>query len=258
MSEEDISAGSRWSNDVTKELSQSNFGIICVTPENQSNPWLLFEAGALSKTLDLSYVCPLLFDMSPGQLSGPLSQFQANQIDAIGLFKVLSTMNKALGSAQLSGDDLEEIFKVWWPGLEKKLTEAPASMTGPQIKRTSEDLLEEIIENTREQLRRENLRIEYRQEQDTRMDELIKMLEPSAAALKQAHKIPESLSRFLGTREPSLQVEQTASKLISSFSDINGDSIENLISKIQEMKELDQQFTEDLLNKASLGDESKP
>ena len=258
MSEEDISAGSRWSNDVSKELSQSNFGIICVTLENQSNPWLLFEAGALSKTLDASYVCPLLFDMSPSQLSGPLSQFQANQIDHNGLFKVLSTMNKALASSQLSADDLEEIFNVWWPGLEEKLSKAPTSMVGPHIKRTSEDLLEEVVENTREQLRRENLRIEYRQQQDTRLDELIKMLEPSIAALKQAHKIPEIISRIIGMRELSFSAEQNTSKLAFPFTDISEQNMENLLSKMKEMQSLDQRFAEDLLNKARPDDESHP
>lgn len=34
MSEADIEAGDRWGQEVAKELSASNFGIICVTPEN--------------------------------------------------------------------------------------------------------------------------------------------------------------------------------------------------------------------------------
>ena len=75
MSDEDISAGARWSKDLSLQLSEAKLGIICVTPENQNNPWLLFEAGALSKTLDHTNVCPFLHELSPGQLAGPLSQF---------------------------------------------------------------------------------------------------------------------------------------------------------------------------------------
>jgi TIR domain len=71
MSDEDISAGSRWLNEVSSELSESKLGIICVTPENQSNPWLLFEAGALSKTLEQTHVCPFLFKLTPGQDRSP-------------------------------------------------------------------------------------------------------------------------------------------------------------------------------------------
>ena len=49
MSEHDIEAGARWSNELNNILEESNFGIICLTPENQYAPWITFEAGALSK-----------------------------------------------------------------------------------------------------------------------------------------------------------------------------------------------------------------
>jgi hypothetical protein len=34
VSSEDIDAGVRWNNEVTKELSETRFGIICLTREN--------------------------------------------------------------------------------------------------------------------------------------------------------------------------------------------------------------------------------
>jgi hypothetical protein len=49
MSKEDIEAGQRWSVEIESHLDASAIGIICVTPENQSEPWLNFEAGAISK-----------------------------------------------------------------------------------------------------------------------------------------------------------------------------------------------------------------
>jgi hypothetical protein len=75
MSAEDIGAGARWLSEVSATLNASTVGLICVTPENQHNPWLLFEAGALSKTVDQTCVCPILFEMTPGQLNGPMTQF---------------------------------------------------------------------------------------------------------------------------------------------------------------------------------------
>ena len=58
VSSEDIDKGARWTTDISKELEASQYGILCVTPENIEAPWLNFEAGALSKTIDKSRVCP--------------------------------------------------------------------------------------------------------------------------------------------------------------------------------------------------------
>ena len=63
VSSEDIDKGARWSSDIAKELEDSTFGILCVTKDNLHAPWLSFEAGALSKTMDKSFVTPFLFDI---------------------------------------------------------------------------------------------------------------------------------------------------------------------------------------------------
>ena len=70
VSSEDIEKGARWNTDIAQELKESSFGLICVTKENLSAPWLNFEAGALSKTIDNTYVAPLLFDVKPSDLKG--------------------------------------------------------------------------------------------------------------------------------------------------------------------------------------------
>lgn len=60
VSSEDIRKGNRWLLDISKELATTRFGIICLTPDNLTAPWILFEAGALSKSLKDSQVCTLL------------------------------------------------------------------------------------------------------------------------------------------------------------------------------------------------------
>jgi hypothetical protein len=45
MSSEDIDAGARWSNEVTNQLAETRCGIICLTKDNQTVPWVLFEVG---------------------------------------------------------------------------------------------------------------------------------------------------------------------------------------------------------------------
>jgi hypothetical protein len=54
----DIEKGARWSTEIASQLETCCVGLICLTPENLSAPWLLFEAGAISKTLDKAFVCP--------------------------------------------------------------------------------------------------------------------------------------------------------------------------------------------------------
>lgn len=47
----EIEKGTRWASDIASELEVCAFGIACVTQENKDAPWLLFEAGALSKSV---------------------------------------------------------------------------------------------------------------------------------------------------------------------------------------------------------------
>ncbi|HEX8390868.1 MAG TPA: TIR domain-containing protein, partial [Longimicrobium sp.] len=85
MSDADIHAGQRWGVEVGANLEACNIGILCVTPENVSAPWLLFEAGALSKFVGEAAVIPLLMDVSFSDINtGPLGQFQAKKLDAQG------------------------------------------------------------------------------------------------------------------------------------------------------------------------------
>src|SRR3989304_7947901 len=52
MSELDIPSGAKWQSTLDDELMTADFGIVCLTPENLSSPWVLFESGALSALKD--------------------------------------------------------------------------------------------------------------------------------------------------------------------------------------------------------------
>lgn len=183
MSDADISAGSRWLAEVSSVLDETSIGIICVTQENLNSPWLHFEAGALSKALDQSRVCPMGLNLKPGQISGPLSQFQAVTLDETGMFKVLGTLNKLMAERALPETELTEIFAVWWPSLLAKLATIP-DVVNPTPARSTEDQLEEILQLAREQLRRENLRLEASKLKDEKIDGVINLMEKSASALE--------------------------------------------------------------------------
>jgi hypothetical protein len=69
MSETDISAGERWSVELSKQLGASDFGIICMTRHNMTAPRLLFEAGAISRSLSSGAVCPYLLGLHVRDIS---------------------------------------------------------------------------------------------------------------------------------------------------------------------------------------------
>src|SRR5215217_1554754 len=77
FSDADISAGERLGLELATKLETTDYGIICVTQASLESQWILFEAGALGKSVKGGRVCPYLIDLSRKQLSGPLSQFQA-------------------------------------------------------------------------------------------------------------------------------------------------------------------------------------
>lgn len=93
LSKSDIQAGERWSVEIAKELESTNFGILCVTKENLTSPWILFEAGALAKSMQDGRVMPLLLDIDFKEVSGPLAQFQAKKAEQAGVKELIASLN---------------------------------------------------------------------------------------------------------------------------------------------------------------------
>ena len=150
MSHEDIEPGTRWATELANKLECVNFGVICLTPETLNTPWVLFEAGALAKALDDAVVCPYLIDLEPGDLKGPLNQFNAvlsNQDGSLGLFR---SMNKALpGKRRLSDIILEETFERWWPSIKADLSQGPTAPGAHSVPLTDSGLGLEYISGSR-------------------------------------------------------------------------------------------------------------
>jgi TIR domain len=118
----DIEKGARWDNEISKELGQSQIGIFTMTAENLTSPWIMFEAGAISKVVDVSRVCPIVFGVEKIVLVGPLSRFQATAFDKSEVRQLLTTINKAAKEeAALTERRLDEAFDRWWRDLEEKV-----------------------------------------------------------------------------------------------------------------------------------------
>lgn len=129
MSSYDIEKGNRWHSEMTFQLQESSFGILCLTPDNLNAPWVLFEAGALSKSIDGSHVVPYLYGFDPSELRGPLVQFQAALANKEDTKRLIFSLNRVLEENRLAESVLDEIYEIMWPRLEAKLREIPVSTT---------------------------------------------------------------------------------------------------------------------------------
>jgi hypothetical protein len=150
VSSEDIEKGARWSAEIAQQLNDTSFGVICVTKDNVGSPWLNFEAGALSKSVDTSRVSPFLLDMRPADLVGPLSQFQATLPQLEDVTRLLRSINSST-ERPVNEARLTKSVEMWWPALEEQLNairrEEPQVETEPE--RESTDMIKELLEITR-------------------------------------------------------------------------------------------------------------
>lgn len=149
----DIEKGARWSKDISQELESSCFGIFCLTKDNLAKPWIMFEAGALSKRVDSSRVCPVLFGIDSADLEGPLVQFQASAFSEAEMRKLVKTLNSGLGDQRLDDSVLNSVFDMWWPRLNEKVSKIMENNAGKKVAitaaRSERDILEEILQLTR-------------------------------------------------------------------------------------------------------------
>lgn len=148
LSGRDISAGGRWAEEIGRQLAESNFGIIVLTSDNLLEPWILFEAGALSNAFARSAVCPYLVDVDSKDLTGPLSHFMAKKCDRRSTLDLVQAVNTS-APQPLGGEHLEKVFDALWPRLEAKLRNLPAPGTPDRKPRSEADVLEELVESVR-------------------------------------------------------------------------------------------------------------
>lgn len=161
VSSEDIDKGARWSTDIAKELESSGYGILCVTRDNVESPWLNFEAGALSKSVEKGRVSPFLFSIKRSEVkTGPILQFQSTIAEREDVRKLLHSINSATPQGALEEIRLNTVFEVWWPQLEKQLQDlektfpaAPTTPSSAPANSEPSEILEEVLELVRQQHR---------------------------------------------------------------------------------------------------------
>ena len=177
LSEADIEAGERWAQSVAKELAASNFGIVCVTSENVNSPWVLFEAGALTKSLETSRVIPLLLDLEFSDISGPLAQFQAKKLTRPGVGEVVHSLQTSADEA-IPDERAKQLFDALWPEFEKLLKGIPDQAPTERHVRPQHEVLEELVASVRA------------------LDARIRESEAMIADLPRIRRSPRGMARF--------------------------------------------------------------
>jgi hypothetical protein len=152
-----MTKGIRSTPELAKRLEESKVGIICLTRDNLKEPWILFEAGAISKTTG-AYAFTFLLDITHGDVEYPLAQFQhtlADEADVRRLVRDINTAVEEAGGRALPERNLDEIFDTFWPQLQAKLQTIAQQADQPQAStRPQGEVLEELLELVRAQDRR--------------------------------------------------------------------------------------------------------
>lgn len=117
----EIRAGAQWRSVLHNKLLTSKVGVLCLTRENFTAPWLLFEAGALAATQ--GEVIPYLFRLKPEDiLQSPLCIFQSVGDDKAETLHLLRTINTKLATP-LNDTRLSRQFETYWPTFTRTLIE---------------------------------------------------------------------------------------------------------------------------------------
>lgn len=145
MSKHDIGSGARWGAELAAELDQSNFGIVCLTTDNLAAPWILFEAGALTKHIDGRACCLLFGGLTPASVTEPLSQFQNKVFSEEDFRHLLRDINR-LRDSPMELAAFDKLFDKFWPDISREvddvLKEHSQEAAAP---RPGEEILEEIL-----------------------------------------------------------------------------------------------------------------
>ena len=151
MSETDIDKGSRGLDEVVRALEGIKVGIVCLTPENLDERWILYEAGALSKTIDdKTRLCTyLLGNLQPQHIRQPLGMFQHTRASQVYTKKLVHTINSSISDDPVSESHLDKIFDKLWPELQKSIEGAPGPDQIVDARRSPDEVLAEILELSR-------------------------------------------------------------------------------------------------------------
>lgn len=115
VSSQDIGKGDKWSMALWDSLSEHDIGLVILTRNNISAPWILFEAGALSKSVKSRVIPVLCGGIDRLEIaSSPLNQLQNITISKEEVLSLCQVLN-GFCDRSLPDDRLTKVFEKWWP-----------------------------------------------------------------------------------------------------------------------------------------------
>lgn len=160
FSSQNIEDGELWFNSIQNQVASIINGIICLTKENQNEPWILFEAGGLAKGLEKSRIYVLLIDLNSSDiLLSPLSAFNHTKVTEEGIRKLMHVINGRTDKPVLPSV-IDSVFDKFWQDFQTQfdkilLDTEPADQPSHKPAKSqaiSDDLkplLEEILKTVR-------------------------------------------------------------------------------------------------------------
>jgi hypothetical protein len=147
ISIEDIDKGERWQSKLSLELQEPHFGIPIVTPEGRNSAWFNYEIGALSKFVDKVKIAPILVDIKPTEVVGPLAMFQFTKTNKTDMRRLVNSINKSLPpETRIENDVVIRGFNKYWDEFEDNQSKLQDQPEPAQTElRPDRELMEEIL-----------------------------------------------------------------------------------------------------------------
>lgn len=93
-------------------------------------------------------VIPVLFGLEISDLSGPLSQFQAQKMEQSGVMEVVKAIN-TVSESKTQDKIVEKLVPSLWPNLKETLEQIPTSEISDKHARPQHEILEELVTGVR-------------------------------------------------------------------------------------------------------------
>jgi hypothetical protein len=181
-----IDRGEQWFRKIGDNLAEVSIGIVCLTPENKENPWIMFEAGALLKGSPEARVMTYLIDLKHQDVRDPLAQFNHTTPAKTDMFALVTTLNSLLKDGAITDAKLATGFETYWPQFEQKFQAIMNDYKPESVveERPQGEILTEVLETVRGLKKQLN-----------RMDTsgMMLELEDGAGELGMSHSVPLSL-----------------------------------------------------------------